>query len=65
MSDCSPVVDVMGYVGPINNWKALGVAIVCQAIYDWKDVVSQISKHGDATKVMLKKKNEAEHFFDL
>ena len=32
------------YVGPVNNWKSLGIAVTKQAITDWHKSVGKKSK---------------------
>lgn len=51
------------YLGPVNSWKALGIAIVRQAIIDWHDASLRLTNPGDASsKTLLENKRSAEHF---
>ena len=51
------------YLGPVNSWKALGIAIVRQAIVDWHESTLRLSKVGDASaKLLMENKRSAEHF---
>lgn len=54
--------DMSGYVGPINCWKALGIAIVKQAVSDYSKY-SLICMHPKtASAEALKHKRSAESF---
>lgn len=48
------------FLGPEERWKALGVAVVRQAIWDWKEAVTKLSKKENAE--MDGQKRSAEHF---
>ena len=63
MKKRAKVMDPVGYLGPEERWKLLGVAIVRQAISDWKETIEIIQKQGDAPRDKLEQKNSAERFF--
>jgi len=50
------------YVGPVNCWKALGIAIVKQTIIDWRSSVLVLSKPVKKSRAMLQQKNSCESF---
>lgn len=53
------------YLGPEDRWKALGVAIVRQAVWDWKEAVVRLNKPNitpRTTREMDEQKRSAEHF---
>ena len=50
------------FLGPEERWKALGVAIVKQAVWDWKEAVARLNNPDTATREMKEQKNSAEHF---
>lgn len=56
------VMDPVGYLGPEERWKLLGVAIVKQAVVDWKEAHMKLSKIETASKQMLDQKRSAEKF---
>ena len=60
MSKRNKVMDFCYYLGPETRWKMLAVAIVKQAVFDWKDATMKLAKPETATKEELKKKREAE-----
>ena len=37
--------DGIGYLGPDDCWKALGICIVRQAILDWNEAVKRSAEH--------------------
>jgi len=54
--------DPAEFLGPEDRWKALGVAVVKQAILDWREATMKLAKPDTATKEMNEQKNSAEHF---
>lgn len=42
--------DCTDYLGPVNSWKALGVAVVRQAIIDWQQTALKLTHIETATK---------------
>ena len=56
--------DMNCYVGPVNNWKSLGIAIVRQAVLDWHESSAALRKPATASHEMLELKRDAEHFLN-
>lgn len=54
--------DMNCYVGPVNSWKALGIAIVRQAIIDYSKYNLACAHPDTATSDALKHKRSAEAF---
>lgn len=52
----------ISYLGPDVRWKALGYAIVKQAIQDWREASLKLADPCTASYEMNKQKNSAEHF---
>ena len=53
---------VINYLGPEDRWKALGIAVVKQAVVDWHEARTSLSKPATTTKDMAEQKRSAEHF---
>lgn len=49
-------------IGPDTGWKLLGIAVVAQAVQDWRLVNDTIKKNGDTSAQKIKLKREAEKF---
>lgn len=56
--------DPVCYLGPEERWRVLGVAIVKQAVFDWKEAIDKLSKPitEKKEKEMSKQKRSAERF---
>ena len=54
--------DMNCYVGPVNSWKALGVAIVRQAMLDFSKYSLECAHPETASSDALKLKRSAEAF---
>lgn len=50
------------YVGPVNSWKSLGIAIVKQAILDWSKCNLECAHPETISRKSLNCKNSAETF---
>lgn len=50
------------YVGPVNCWKSLGIAITKQAIIDWSAATRKLSVSGSKSREVLALKNSCESF---
>lgn len=55
-------IDPVSYLGPEERWRMLGVAIVKQAVLDWKESSIRLAHPETATKEMSEQKRSAEHF---
>ena len=60
MSKRKKVMDFCYYLGPESRWKMLGVAIVKQAVLDWKDATMKLANPETASHEMLELKRESE-----
>lgn len=56
------IMDPVPYVGPEERWKLLGIAIVKQAVMDWREATLKLAKPETASLEMKTQKNSAEHF---
>ena len=56
------MLDPVCYLGPEDRWKALGLAIVKQAVVDWREAEMKLSSPETATFEINNQKNSAEHF---
>lgn len=56
--------DPVSYLGPDERWRALGAAVVKQAVFDWKEAIDKLSKPitEKKEKEMSKQKRSAERF---
>lgn len=54
--------NISGYLGPEERWKMLGISIVAQAVFDWKEAVMKLSKPETASHEMVVQKRSAEMF---
>lgn len=53
------------FLGPEERWRALGVAVVRQAVWDWKEAVVKLNNPKTiprVTREMDEQKRSAEHF---
>jgi len=50
------------YVGPEERWRLLGVAIVQQAVADWRDATRNLNNPKKSSMEMNKTRNSVEHF---
>ena len=50
------------YVGPVNCWKSLGIAITKQAVIDWSTATKKLSASGSKSREDLALKNSCESF---
>lgn len=50
------------YVGPVNCWKSLGIAITKQAVIDWSAATRKLSASGSKSREVLALKNSCESF---
>lgn len=50
------------WLDPEERWMALGVAIVKQAVVDWKEADRIKKKTGDIPRDVLREKNSAQRF---
>lgn len=64
MSRGKKVMDPVFYAGPETRWKMLGVAIVKQAVMDWKESTMKLAKPETASHEMLKLKRESEKWLE-
>ena len=60
MSKRKKTADPVFYLGPESRWKMLGVAIVKQAVFDWKNASMKLARPDTASQEMLKLKRESE-----
>ena len=56
------IMDPVSFLGPEERWRVLGVAIVKQAVMDWREASLRLAKPETATKNMKELKDSAEHF---
>ena len=56
--------DPVCYLGPDERWRALGAAVVKQAVFDWKEAVDKLKEPitGHKEIEISKQKKSAEHF---
>ena len=50
------------YVGPVNCWKSLGIAITKQAVIDWSAATKKLSASGNKSHKDLELKKSCESF---
>lgn len=55
--------DSTEYLGPVNSWKALGFAVVHQAVLDWREAKLQMSNIATVSHAAYEKLKSAEDFF--
>ena len=55
-------IDPIDYLGPEDRWKALGIAIVKQAVIDWREATLKLAKPDTASREMKEQQNSASHF---
>lgn len=61
-SERMKIYDMNCYVGPVNSWKSLGMAIVRQAMIDYTKYSLDCAHPETATSDALKNKRSAEAF---
>lgn len=54
--------DPVDFLGPEDRWKALGIAIVRQAVVDWREATLKLAKPETADRKMNEQKNSVERF---
>lgn len=54
----------INYLGPEDRWKALGYAIVKQAILDWREASLKLANPWTASSDMNTQRNSAERFLN-
>lgn len=53
---------LLNYLGPEDRWRALGVAIVKQAVVDWQESKLLLANPVTSSKAASDQKRSAEHF---